>query len=218
VFVTNGVQKLTSTNVRQVKDTRDMAEAFNPANASFHPLLAIGKNANIPIGSFLPGWDSNSRVYCSDCHTNATPATGANGTHGSPLQHILDGSAAGDTNYSTVNFPVINSDPTIPNTEICFKCHDYGTYVSGAGLTSNTRFNNGNNLHSDHMSGGLTTTTCYTCHNSHGSAQVHLINFDTSVVSFPGGQNSLTGFTPSGATGGTCALACHGMGHNETYP
>ncbi|MBI5945397.1 MAG: S8 family serine peptidase [Chloroflexi bacterium] len=211
-FVPDGLRKLTSTNADQIKDTRDLASAFNPANASFHPLLAAGKNTNIPAGSFIAGWDSSSRVYCSDCHTNASPVTGANGTHASPLLHILDGSASGSSNYSTYSF---GNEPVVPPTEICFKCHDYNTYVDGT--ASNTLFDNGNNLHAEHMSGGFTITTCYTCHNSHGSAQVHLINFDTNIVSFPGGQNSLTGFIPS-ANGGTCALACHGTDHNETYP
>ena len=214
-FVTDGLRKITSANTNQVKDTRDLAEAFNPAGASFHPVLALGKNTNIPAASFITGWDVNSRVYCSDCHTNATPLTGAEGTHGSPLLHILDGSTLGDTNYSTVNFS--GNDPIVPSTELCFKCHDYNTYVTGAAPASNTRFNNGNNLHAGHMAGGFTVTTCYTCHNSHGSAQTHLINFDASVVTFSGGRNSLTAFIPS-ANGGTCALACHGMNHNETYP
>ncbi|NOT04175.1 MAG: S8 family serine peptidase [Anaerolineales bacterium] len=213
-FVADGLRKLTSINPDQIKDPRDLAAAFNPANASFHPLMTTGKNTTMPAGGFVAGWDVNSRVYCTDCHTNATPAIGADGPHGSPLLHILDGSAVGDANYSTVNAG--GNDPTVPNTEICFKCHDYATYVT-SNSTANTRFQDGNNLHSEHMSGGFTTTTCYTCHNSHGSEQAHLINFDASVVTFTGGLNSQTAFTPS-AAGGTCALACHGTDHNETYP
>lgn len=214
-IIANGLRKLTSASTSQVKDTRDMAEAFNPSNPSYHPLLAVGKNTTMPTGGFVTGWTINSRVYCSDCHTNATPATGGTGTHGSPLLHILDGSAAGDTNYSTV-LTTSGNDPVVPSTEICFKCHDYATYVISP-ATTNTRFQDGSNLHSEHMSGGLTMATCYTCHNSHGSQQDHLINFDVSVVTPNAGRNSLTAFTPS-ATGGTCALACHGKGHNEVYP
>lgn len=214
-IVANGLRKLTSASVSQIKDTRDMAEAFNPSNPSYHPLLAVGKNTSMPAGGFVTGWTINSRVYCSDCHTNATPATGGEGTHGSPLLHMLDGSAAGNANYSTA-LTTSGNDPVVPNTEICFKCHDYATYVTSA-ATTNTRFQDGSNLHSEHMSGGLTQATCYTCHNSHGSQQDHLINFDVSVVTPNTGRNSLTAFTPS-ATGGTCALACHGKGHNETYP
>ena len=210
----DGLRKLTSANAAQIKDPRDLAAAFNPANASYHPLMAAGKNTTMTDGGFVGTWNIDSRTYCTDCHTNATPATDADGPHGSPLLHILDGSGTVKTNYSTVNAG--GNDPIVPDTEICFKCHDYATYVTST-ATTNTRFQDGNNLHSEHMSGGLTTTTCYTCHNSHGSEQAHLINFDASVVTFTGGRNSQTGFIPS-PTGGTCALACHGKGHNELYP
>lgn len=216
VYAPDGLVKLTSTNVNQVKDQRDLAAAFNPANASFHPLAATGKNASIPPGGFVAGWSVSSWVYCSDCHTNASPTVPGAGPHGSPLLHILDGSAAGATDYTTANGN--GNGPQVLETEICFKCHKYTTYVTGTDPFANTNFRDGgNNFHSEHMNGSLTTATCYTCHNSHGSEQVRLINFDASVVTFDAGINSQTAFTLT-ANGGSCALACHGQNHNpENY-
>jgi len=216
-YVADGLRKLTRTANSQVQDSRDLARAFNPANASFHPLLAVGKNPSIPAAGFVAGWSVTSRVSCIDCHTNATPATGGNGPHGSPLLHILSGSASGNTNYSTVSFTARNIDPIVPNTEVCFKCHDYATYVTG-GAATGTRFRNGNqNLHTNHMSGGFTRTNCYTCHNSHGSGQMHLINFEASVAVPQGGRTSESAWVSTGnanpTTTGTCYVACHGMTH-----
>lgn len=164
----------------------------------------------------MAGWSVSSWVYCSDCHTNASPTVPGSGPHGSPLLHILDGSAAGATDYTTANGN--GNGPQVLETEICFKCHKYTTYVTGTDPFANTNFRDGgNNFHSEHMNGSLTTATCYTCHNSHGSEQVRLINFDASVVTFDAGINSQTAFTLT-ANGGSCALACHGQNHNpENY-
>ncbi|HEY3311605.1 MAG TPA: S8 family serine peptidase [Anaerolineales bacterium] len=215
-FVVDGLRKLTRTANGQVQDTRDLAKAFNPNNASFHPLLAVGKNTAMFAGSFMPGWGVNSRVYCSDCHTNATPATGGTGPHGSPMLHVLDGSTTGDTNYSTQSFGTNtrNVEPTVPNTEICFKCHQYSVYVSGSSST-NTYFRNGSqNLHYEHMlNGRFTATTCYTCHNTHGGNNLSLVNFEASVAVPLGGRTSETAWART-ATQGTCYVSCHSMNHN----
>lgn len=218
--VPDGLRKLTRTANGQTGDTRDLAKAFNLNNASFHPLLAVGKNTTMVAASFVNGWGVNSRVYCSDCHTNATPATNGVGPHGSPLLHILDGSSAGDTNYSTLSQTSMNGEPLVPNTEICFKCHDYNTYV-GNSSAANTHFRNGgatgNNLHYGHMNNGYTRTTCYTCHNSHGGNNAHLVNFDASVAVPNAGRTSETAWVWNG-TSGSCYLSCHGGTHNPfTY-
>ena len=204
-FVANGLRKLTSGNPQQVIDSRDMAREFNPYQASFHPVAAPGRNTNIPAGSFVSGWTQNSLVYCSDCHQNANPATGGSGPHGSPLLHLLGGSS----NYSTV---MQDKAPRVPSTQVCFNCHSYATYVTGQNQSTNFSF------HSKHMNNDW-GTTCYTCHDSHGSEQLHLINFDASVVTFPSNRNSQTAwyYDPVSQTAG-CFLSCHGVNHNPyTY-
>ncbi|MCK4724705.1 MAG: hypothetical protein KAT29_02830, partial [Anaerolineales bacterium] len=144
----------------------------------------------------------SSLVYCSDCHANANASTQGDGPHGSPLLHLLDGSQ----NYTTVDNDVA---PSIG--EICFKCHDYATYA-GEGPASNTLFRDeDDNLHTTHTNGE--STPCYICHDTHGSEQLHLINFDTSVVRISGVNRDSKNAWEYDGTSGTCFLACHQQGH-----
>ena len=207
--VPGGLRKLTSTDALQVPDTRDMARAFNPYNTSYHPVVAQGANQAIPAGSWTAGsgmWQT-SMIFCSSCHTNANAPTQGKGPHGSPNLHILGGGANYSTSYVNGRWP--NAQ------EICFQCHNYATYAGG-GAASTTNFRDGSeNLHSLHVgdSGG----TCYMCHNSHGSEQAFLINFDLTVVTPGMGRNSVNAFEPT-ANGGTCYLSCHAEDHSpETY-
>jgi len=191
---------LTSTDPFQVPDQRDLAAAFNPNLASFHPVVTLGRNQNIQASTFVSGWSQSSMVYCTDCHQNPSSATQGTGPHGSPLLHILDGQA----NYSTV---VQNQSPRVSDQEVCFICHSYQAYVTGDIETSNFRD------HKKHLNEDW-GVTCYTCHNSHGSEQLHLINFDASVMTFLNGTNSQTAWYETGNGGGGCWLVCHGKAHD----
>ena len=53
---------------------------------------------------------------------------------------------------------------------------------------------------------------CYTCHDTHGSEQQHLINFDTSVTTITAGYDSQSAWSWNGTTA-TCYVSCHGTGH-----
>jgi predicted CXXCH cytochrome family protein len=209
-YISNGLNKLTvSTPSRQVPDSRDMAQEFNPYQSSFHPLAALGRNRNMPAGGFVTGWSVNSIVYCTDCHANASAPTNGEGPHGSPRLHLLDGS----TNYVTREND--NGSSNVHNTgELCFKCHQYNTYVTTSNPASTTLFRDGTkNLHELHNFGA-----CYTCHDSHGSEQGHLINFDTSIVTLTDGYDSQSAYMVNGTTG-TCFISCHGTSHGtgKTY-
>jgi thermitase len=205
-FISNGLPKLTSTNATQVLDSRDLAQEFNPVNGSYHPVVATGRNTTIPAGAFTTGWSATSMVYCTDCHTNAA-ATGGTGPHGSSLLHLLAGNGA--TPYNYITRENITTTTNIQNTgELCFKCHLFTEYATNT--TANyTRFRNGTgtNLHEFHS-----FSSCYACHNTHGSEQLHLINFDSAVVTIPAGYNSQTAWTWDGTTG-SCYLTCHGTNH-----
>ncbi len=212
-YVSDGLSKLTSTNAEQVNDSRDLAQEFNPYNASFHPVVVQGRNTTIPAGAFVSGWSTTSMVYCSDCHTNASPATGGEGPHGSALLHILDGAS----NYQTVIDP---NGATYPpqSDELCSKCHDYTVYAGSSTLNAsltNFRDSKWGNLHGFHVSGeGSFATPCYACHDTHGSEQEHLLNFDTSLAN-PNGSgiyDSQTAWIWDG-TKGTCFVLCHTAGH-----
>jgi len=168
--VMDGLAKLTNAEPEQVLDSRDMALEFNPDNTSFHPVMAEGKNPNIPSDSFVPGWSTDSLVYCSDCHNNPNAAVQGSGPHGSRL-HILNE----QTGYITVN----TGEPLeYSGQEVCFNCHSLETYVRSPSPDNNTNFRRSNrNLHQNHSDDG----SCYTCHDSHGSEQLHLINLDASI-------------------------------------
>lgn len=212
-YIADGLRKLTSGNPSQVPDSRDLAREFNPYNASFHPVVTQGRNQSIPAASFVAGWSQTSMVYCTDCHTNANSATQGAGPHGSPLLHLLSGAPnnGGQADYATVFV-----DDVRPSSQsLCFRCHDYATYANN-GSAANTNFRQGGqNLHDTHTRsfGG----TCYMCHDSHGSEQQHLINFDVTTaggITFYNGTNSQTAWTGDG-----CAISCHGQDHRSlTYP
>ena len=115
--------------------------------------------------------------------------------------------------------------------EVCFNCHRYETYVSGEGGAAYTNFRKGaKNLHRSHADDG----SCYQCHDSHGSQQLHLINLDTSInnqqsdhlVLLSGDDGNLTNsqtFWQISPDGGekTCFIECHGVDHSsrgKRYP
>ena len=206
-YILNGLGKLISANPAQVRDSRDLAKEFNSFQVSFHPVAAQGRNVNMPDGSFVAPWSQSSIVYCTDCHDNADNTT--DGPHGSPLLHLLDGSA----NYITQTDPSQSCaqgacQPIHTRGELCFKCHQFGTYATGTNPVTTTRFKSGGeNLHAFHS-----FSSCYTCHDSHGSEQDHLINFDTSVVSISPGYNSQTAWNFTNGVG-TCYVGCHDGDH-----
>jgi predicted CXXCH cytochrome family protein len=208
-YISNGLNKLTSTNPAQVLDSRDMAKEFNSYQVSFHPVAALGRNTNMPAGSFVAPWSQNSILYCTDCHDYS--AGSSDGPHGSALLHILDGTA----DYITKTDPLASCAPggcpSIHNPgELCFKCHQYNTYATGMNPVTTTNFRTGTaNMHAFHSFG-----SCYSCHDSHGSEQDRLINFDTAVVGVDLGYTSQSAWQFNGATGtGTCYISCHSGDH-----
>ena len=216
-YVPDGLRKLTYGGSSQVPDHRDLAEEFNPYNDSFHPVITQGRNRNIPAGSFVNGWSVDSMVYCTDCHTNADPGMGGEGPHGSPLLHLLDGS----DEYQTA----APDNPSLSGNELCFRCHDSEDYRAGRGTETNFARNRAN-LHRQHANNG----TCYLCHDTHGSEQLHLLNLDTSIeigsdtYFLPGYDGAPTNsqtfwqISPDGSEK-TCWLVCHGHDHSRSsYP
>jgi hypothetical protein len=169
-----------------------------------------GRNQSIPAASFVPSWDQTSMVYCSDCHNNANADTQGNGPHGSPLLHLLVGAPqnGGQANYSTRG---VGTADNTSDQQLCFKCHDAETYLTRT--NTNTNFRKGaRNLHGLHMEWGA---TCYCCHDTHGSEQEHLLNFELTAQLQPyAGLDSQTAWhlAPTGRHG--CSLICHDKDHN----
>jgi predicted CXXCH cytochrome family protein len=165
---------------------------FDPANLSYHPIEAAGKNLTVP--SLIPPWTVNSIVTCTDCHDNdtgpnaPTPGTGPSGPHGSQYQQLMVARYDRDTSNTTESAAAY---------ALCYKCHD------------RTRVRNNPGQFSDH---GKHITeyqaSCSICHDPHGVANsTHLVNFDKRFVTPNGG--ALT-WTP-GNNG--CTLTCHGATH-----
>jgi thermitase len=212
-YTTDGLWKLDRTTRGQISESRDLALEFNPAEASFHPVEAVGKNTTWTANTWAAGaatagstmcggapCSATSRLFCTDCHANANPAIGANGPHGSPRLHILKGTA----DYITDDN---DNDITHSSNELCFQCHAYATYFTG----NNDRFGE----HDRHD-----FAACYDCHDTHGSQNPHLINFNADHMTFNNGKNSITAYTHGTTVNtGSCDVACHGHNHNDTnYP
>ena len=60
--------KCHSSYVKQRPGQSNLALLTNPANPSYHPIQAPGKNARIDPQSFTAGYDAQSMIFCSDCH------------------------------------------------------------------------------------------------------------------------------------------------------
>jgi hypothetical protein len=169
----------------------DMATLFNPANPSYHPVEAKGKDPNIDPVSFNPGWSSVSMMYCSDCHGSDLGMT--RGPHGSIYQYILKRS------YTASSF-----DRTTTSDELCFLCHSYDTYaehdsfdqIKVASRWNEPSENKGHTWHVDRKS-----VPCYACHDSHGST-----DFPHLLVS--GRNPGLFDYSET-PTSGTCTPTCH---------
>jgi predicted CXXCH cytochrome family protein len=168
------------------------AEIFNSSNPSFHPVITLGKNTDVP--SLTSPLTASSLIKCTDCHNNDDPAA-PKGPHGSNYRYILS------KNYTTTD----GSEGTFQY-ELCYSCHRRSSILSNESFP----------LHDLHIS--TVGTSCRTCHNPHGSNHyTHLIDFNrASVMASNSGQLLYMDF---GSTAGQCALNCHGKDHDPAvYP
>ena len=179
---------------RQLPETNARLE-FNPANKSFHPVEAVGKNLNVP--SLITPWTSSSVMYCTDCHNNdqgpKAGGTGPNGPHGSAFAPLLERQLV-LTDYNT-------ESPA--SYALCYKCHSRDSILSDQSFKS----------HRKHIVDDQ--TACTTCHDPHGVAtNPRLINFNMNYVS-PVGANPIQ-YIPGGNGNPTCVLKCHGHDHSPS--
>ena len=188
--------KCHSTWTTQPSGQADLATVLNPANASFHPVEAQGRNPNVSPMSFAPGWSATSLTRCGSCHGSDFGSTA--GPHGSTNQYLLR-----RPSQASPASRMMGTD------ELCFSCHAYDVYAnpSSAAMSRQASRWNGsdaNNGHAQHV--GTLSVPCYACHESHGSPQLPYL--------------LATGRTPgliaysSTASGGTCTSTCHAV---ESY-
>lgn len=165
---------------------------FEPANLSYHPVEAVGRNATVP--SLIAPWSVSSIVTCTDCHDNDTgpnapvPGTGPAGPHGSQYQQLLVARYDRDTDRTTESAAAY---------ALCYKCHDRTRVRNNPGQFSN---------HGKHILDYQ--ASCSICHDPHGVTNTtHLVNFDKRFVT---PNNGVLTWTP-GNNG--CTLTCHGAKH-----
>lgn len=173
--------------------------AFNPANPSFHPVIAPGRNPDVP--SLLSPYTPASIIRCTDCHGNSDPL-GPPGPHGSDEPYLLN------SRYVTAD----NTPESPFSYALCYQCH------SRSALLDDTSF-----LHREHVVDQ--NAPCSACHAPHGISAMqgsalhnsHLIDFDLSIVS-PSANGRLE-YNDLGRFRGQCFLTCHGMHHYPlSYP
>jgi len=174
----------------------DLPLVLNPANPSFHPVEALGRNTQINPTAFTAGWSPLSRTHCGDCHGD--DFSGSPAPHGSNYRFILKRP-----------YTASPARRVMTSNEQCFGCHNYDVYANpGASdqVRAASRFNKPgvDKGHAEHVD--EQHVPCYTCHVTHGSTtQKHLIATGRS----PG----IIAYTES-LGGGTCSPTCHGP---ETY-
>lgn len=192
---------------RQFTETNKRFQ-FDPSNASYHPIEAGGKNANVP--SLIPPLTAATRMYCTDCHNNdqGTKAGGAgpNGPHGSAFIPILE----------RQQVITDGTDESIGTYALCYKCHNRDSILADQSFhaTNSQGLDRGHRFHIVDQK-----AACTTCHDSHGvREQARLMNFNRDYVT--ASSNGRLEFVSNGTFSGNCSLTCHGTAdHPATaYP
>lgn len=168
------------------------AELFDISNPSYHPVVAPGKNKDVP--SLIRPLTISSLIKCTDCHNN-DDLKGPRGPHGSIYRYIL-----------AKNFTETDGKEGPFQYELCYGCHRRMSILGDESFQ----------LHSSHISS--VGTSCRTCHNPHGGIRyTHLIDLDNPSIR-PSSSGRLE-FIDLGYRAGECFLNCHGKDHNpEVYP
>jgi predicted CXXCH cytochrome family protein len=228
------------------KDQLDKAVELNPANPSFHPVEAAGKNdtdamkASLTKTSPYKLWNFNvgSTIRCLNCHASGTTPD----TDPTPLP--LPGSALAPHTSSNRGILLKNyQDRVLKSTTdaysagdfaLCYVCHGEEPFAPNGTASTATNFS----LHSKHLTGlalkgdgvtdidkagaGQGNAICAECHfRIHSTTnKVGIQAVDgTRLVSFAPNVQSNGGtlsWAPGATGSGTCTLTCHGHDHTAS--
>ncbi|MEI8083876.1 MAG: cytochrome c3 family protein [Actinomycetes bacterium] len=200
----------------------DQAVEFNPANPSYHPVTAAGKNQTTAMKNSLRNasgprllWNfqSTDTIRCTNCHSqpsvsNTNGGAGQNSaTHGSFNKFLLLRRYEASTNGTS------SVDGT--DYDLCFGCHsDQPFSIEGSADT---------NWADHYLHVSQENLRCAECHGEiHSSTNVagqvgysRLIKFGPDVTAATGASPIWTALTSGGVqNGGTCTLVCHGTRHS----
>lgn len=203
----------------------DLAKLFSPYNASYHPVISLGKNQTTAMANNLIGRTTTSTILCSDCHFSAD-ITSPRGPHGSIYPFILASNYRFEIKQTTST-----DDYNSKDFELCYRCHSEEPFQDASGASrpdTNFRFHGYhlrslyNNPASNTVSGGILTpgagsgnAICRECHyKPHGAINPRLVTFAPNVL--PNGNRTEPVFVPKTQNSpGYCLLKCHGKNHDS---
>lgn len=176
---------------------------FDLNNPSYHPVVGEGRSGNVPslIKPYREAYKEPgdiSIIKCTDCHGNNNKRE-PKGPHGSDYRFIL-----------VKKYSILDERSERPQDyELCYGCHKRSSILGDISFK----------YHSLHIKGrvatGLKGTSCYTCHDAHGSEEyTHLIRFNGDVV-FRNTSTDELKFVDKGQSQGECSLFCHSVNHTE---
>lgn len=177
--------------IPRVEDEINKRIKFGVTNLSYHPVIAPGKNLNVPslnpaslnAPEYVRNLRESTYIYCTDCHSDNNNVS--RGPHGSDYKPILK--MRYETEIGTVGDPEHNYS-------LCFRCHNSQSILDNQSFSEHRR-------HIEDLK-----ASCSVCHDAHGvSNSTHLINFDTRYVD----ASPTPEFRDYGLFSGSCALKCH---------
>lgn len=180
-------------NINRQSPESNMRLAFDPSNASYHPVINLGKGVDVP--SLISPYTTSSIIQCTSCHNNNSGPNnfglGPNGPHGSDFATLLERQ-------------LITDDGQFESAQsyaLCYKCHDRNSILNNQSFTK----------HHEHIVNQK--TPCTACHDPHGVKNTaHLINFDRKIVQ--PNNNGILRYESTGRFAGRCFLKCHNSDHN----
>jgi len=224
---------------KQSQKKTDKAAEFDPANESYHPLRAPGKNTTAAMDNSLAGgslwqYTSGSTIRCLNCHANGGLAAGAPTSDGKLAPHASRNRGLLLANYRDRDLKPALEAYGGADFELCYLCHSSAPFATE---TQEPRSDTNFRLHGFHLTGmsatgsgsldidtpgaGQGNAICAECHfqlhstrfapYAGNQAYSRGVNFSPNVQPRPG----LADPQWSGPTSRTCALVCHGKDHNE---
>jgi hypothetical protein len=170
-------------------NSRNIRREMATTNASYHPVEGPGRRRQVP--SLRSPLSASSVIACTDCH--GSDDVESRGPHGSVYPGILV--AAYGTRDDQIEGLVTYA--------LCYRCHERNSILANESFPE----------HRSHLLEEKTRTSCFTCHNSHGSPDnPFLMDFNPVVVSPTSG--GLLSYRSTGTRRGECYLTCHGSEHN----